>query len=145
MFKLVIYQPLLADLCFLCLTLTYFSFMFSQITTEVAKLPQSRFLPRPPGHDLPLKIEVPKFQARSSIEWIKQHGLKGINIFFIYNSRGNCYMYNNNCVSFWSSFPIIFIFIATCIFFFIKIYQRSFTVIYLISRLLIHAYTINVL
>ena len=49
----------------------------SQIKTEVAKLPQSRFLPRPPGHDLPLRVDVPKFQPRGSVEWLKQHGLKG--------------------------------------------------------------------
>ena len=48
-----------------------------QISTEVAKLPQSRFLPRPPGHDLPLRIDVPKFQPRGSVEWLRQHGLKG--------------------------------------------------------------------
>lgn len=52
------------------------NFMF-QITQEVAKLPQSRFLPRPPGHDLPLRIDVPKFQPRDSTEWLHQHGLKG--------------------------------------------------------------------
>lgn len=48
-----------------------------QITSEVQKLPQSRFLPRPPGHDKPLKVEMPKFQPKSSVDWITQHGLKG--------------------------------------------------------------------
>ena len=51
--------------------------LWVQISTEVAKLPQSRFLPRPPGHDLPLRIDVPKFQPRGSVEWLRQHGLKG--------------------------------------------------------------------
>ncbi|KAL5018508.1 hypothetical protein ScPMuIL_004230 [Solemya velum] len=50
--------------------------IMDEISTEVAKLPQSRFLPRPPGHDLPLQIDTPKFQTRSSADWLKQHGLK---------------------------------------------------------------------
>ena len=54
-----------------------------QISTEVAKLPQSRFLPRPPGHDKPLKVEFPKFQAKSSVEWIKLHGLKGMIVIHV--------------------------------------------------------------
>lgn len=53
------------------------NFTTSQITTEVAKLPQARFLPRPPGHDLPLKIEIPKFHASTSQGWLQNRGLKG--------------------------------------------------------------------
>ncbi len=49
-----------------------------QISTEVAKLPQSRFLPRPPGHEGPLRIEMPKFQPASSSDWLAKHGLKGM-------------------------------------------------------------------
>lgn len=48
-----------------------------QISTEVSKLPQSRFLPRPPGHDSPLKLETPKFNPMSSEDWLKLHGLRG--------------------------------------------------------------------
>lgn len=48
----------------------------NQISQEVAKLPQSRFLPRPPGHDLPLCIETPSFNPYSSSDWLAKNGLK---------------------------------------------------------------------
>ena len=48
----------------------------------MAKLPQSRFLPRPPGHEEPLRIDMPKFQPASSSEWLSKHGLKGNRIRF---------------------------------------------------------------
>lgn len=72
--------------------------IMNEITTEVAKLPQSRFLPRPPGHDLPLKIEVPKFQARSSIEWIKQHGLKARRLDLYQILAPNAYSYKEEFI-----------------------------------------------
>ncbi len=53
-----------------------------QISSEVAKLPQSRLLPRSPGHEDPLRIDMPKFQPASSSEWLAKHGLKGANLHF---------------------------------------------------------------
>jgi len=65
-----------------CITLvTYF-----QINNEVAKLPQSRFLPRPPGHDLPLKINMPNYYPTSSGNWLGKHGLKGRCTFIVLGS-----------------------------------------------------------
>lgn len=57
--------------------IVYSHYFPRQISSEVQKLPQSRFLPRPLGHDKPLKIEMPKFQPKNSVEWIQHHGLKG--------------------------------------------------------------------
>ena len=48
-----------------------------QISSEVAKLPQSRFLPRPPGHDRPLDLDQPAFHPKTSDDWLKSNGLKG--------------------------------------------------------------------
>ncbi|XP_074648285.1 von Willebrand factor A domain-containing protein 3A-like isoform X2 [Tubulanus polymorphus] len=54
--------------------------IMNEISTEVSKLPQSRFLPRPPGHEEPLTVEMPKFQPTTSDIWLKQHGLKAKNL-----------------------------------------------------------------
>ncbi|XP_013421396.1 von Willebrand factor A domain-containing protein 3A [Lingula anatina] len=48
----------------------------NEISMEVTQVPQSQFLPRPPGHSNPLRIEMPKFLAKTSEEWLKQNGLK---------------------------------------------------------------------
>lgn len=53
-------------------------FVLLQISNEVANLPQSRFLPRPPGHEKPLLIDMPKFSAAASDDWLRNHGLKGM-------------------------------------------------------------------
>lgn len=58
---------------FFCL----FVFHSLQISLEVQKLPQSRFLPRPPNHTARLNIEDPSFQPKTSADWLKQNGLKG--------------------------------------------------------------------
>ncbi|XP_058851876.1 von Willebrand factor A domain-containing protein 3A isoform X1 [Acipenser ruthenus] len=50
--------------------------IMQEISTEVAKLPPTRFLPRPPNHDRPLCIEMPNFLPKTSGEWIKSNGLK---------------------------------------------------------------------
>ncbi|CAG2240359.1 von Willebrand factor A domain-containing protein 3A [Mytilus edulis] len=72
--------------------------IINEISTEVSKLPQSRFLPRPPGHDLQLKIEVPKFLARCSIEWIKQHGLKARKLDLYQVLAPNAYSYKEEFI-----------------------------------------------
>jgi len=42
-----------------------------------------RSLPRPPGHDGPLRVQTPSFQARTSVDWLREHGLraKGLNLY----------------------------------------------------------------
>ncbi|KAK1164860.1 hypothetical protein AOXY_G15278 [Acipenser oxyrinchus oxyrinchus] len=50
--------------------------IMQEISTEVAKLPPTRFLPRPPNHDRPLSIEMPNFLPKTSGDWIKSNGLK---------------------------------------------------------------------
>ncbi|XP_052071945.1 von Willebrand factor A domain-containing protein 3A-like isoform X3 [Mytilus californianus] len=72
--------------------------IINEISTEVSKLPQSRFLPRPPGHDFQLKIEVPKFLARCSIEWIKQHGLKARKLDLYQVLAPNAYSYKEEFI-----------------------------------------------
>ncbi|XP_060556889.1 von Willebrand factor A domain-containing protein 3A-like [Ruditapes philippinarum] len=72
--------------------------IMNEITTEVQKLPQSRFLPRPPGHDKPLKIEMPKFQPKSSIEWIRQHGLKAKQLDLYQVLAPNAYSYKEEFI-----------------------------------------------
>ncbi|KAK7113358.1 von Willebrand factor A domain-containing protein 3A-like [Littorina saxatilis] len=72
--------------------------IMNEISTEVAKLPQSRFLPRPPGHDLPLRIDIPKFQPRGSVEWLKQHGLKAKRLDLYQVLAPNAYSYREEFI-----------------------------------------------
>lgn len=57
--------------------------IIDQLSKQVVSLPQSRFLPHPPDHDLPLRIEVPSFNPSSSADWIAKHGLraKGLDLY----------------------------------------------------------------
>ncbi|KAM3916063.1 von Willebrand factor A domain-containing protein 3A [Leptodactylus fuscus] len=50
--------------------------IIQKISTEVAKIPPSAFLPKPPNHNAPLNIDVPNFSPRTSAEWLKKNGLK---------------------------------------------------------------------
>ncbi|XP_033122246.1 von Willebrand factor A domain-containing protein 3A-like [Anneissia japonica] len=50
--------------------------ILNEISLEVQKLPQSRFLPRPPNHTGALTIEDQPFHPKSSDDWLKQNGLK---------------------------------------------------------------------
>ncbi|XP_071488383.1 von Willebrand factor A domain-containing protein 3A-like [Diadema antillarum] len=51
--------------------------ILNEISLEVQKLPQSRFLPRPPNHAGALSIEEPaSFIPKSSHDWLQQNGLK---------------------------------------------------------------------
>ncbi|XP_075686339.1 von Willebrand factor A domain-containing protein 3A isoform X3 [Rhinoderma darwinii] len=50
--------------------------IIQEISTEVAKIPPSAFLPKPPNHNSPLNIDIPKFSPRTSAEWLKKNGLK---------------------------------------------------------------------
>ncbi|PVD38341.1 hypothetical protein C0Q70_00953 [Pomacea canaliculata] len=70
----------------------------TNITNEVAKLPQSRFLPRPPGHDMPLRIEVQKFQPRCSTAWLKQHGMKAKHLDLYQVLAPNAYSYREDFI-----------------------------------------------
>ncbi|KAH3861547.1 hypothetical protein DPMN_024479, partial [Dreissena polymorpha] len=72
--------------------------IMNEISTEVQKLPQSRFLPRPPGHDKPLRIEEPKFQPKSSLDWVKQHGLKAKQLDLYQVLAPNAYSYKEEFI-----------------------------------------------
>ncbi|XP_035826258.1 von Willebrand factor A domain-containing protein 3A isoform X2 [Aplysia californica] len=72
--------------------------IMNEITTEVSKLPQSRFLPRPPGHDLPLRVDVPNFHPRTSQEWLHQHGLKAKKLDLYQVLAPNAYSYREEFV-----------------------------------------------
>ena len=48
----------------------------NEISLEIEKYPQAKFLPRPRGHDMPLNIEPKNASGKMSSEWIEQHGLK---------------------------------------------------------------------
>ncbi|XP_072275035.1 von Willebrand factor A domain-containing protein 3A [Pyxicephalus adspersus] len=50
--------------------------IMQEISTKVAKMPTSVFLPKPPNHDGPLNIEIPNFSPKTSAEWLKKNGLK---------------------------------------------------------------------
>ncbi|XP_069501706.1 von Willebrand factor A domain-containing protein 3A [Ambystoma mexicanum] len=51
--------------------------IMQEISTEVAKMPPNKFLPRPVNHEGPLVIETPGFLPKTSVEWLKKNGLKG--------------------------------------------------------------------
>ncbi|KAH9491872.1 von Willebrand factor A domain-containing protein 3A [Bulinus truncatus] len=72
--------------------------IMNEITTEVSKLPQSRFLPRPPGHELPLKLSVPNFHPMTSNEWLKQHGLKSKKLDLYQILAPNAYSYKEEFI-----------------------------------------------
>ncbi|XP_056390759.1 von Willebrand factor A domain-containing protein 3A isoform X3 [Hyla sarda] len=50
--------------------------IIQEISTEVAKIPTSAFLPKPPNHSAPLNVDIPNFSPRTSAEWLKKNGLK---------------------------------------------------------------------
>ncbi|XP_053551113.1 von Willebrand factor A domain-containing protein 3A [Bombina bombina] len=50
--------------------------VMQELSSEVAKIPSSVLLPKPPNHDGPLNIEIPSFLPKTSAEWLKKNGLK---------------------------------------------------------------------
>ncbi|XP_067671399.1 von Willebrand factor A domain-containing protein 3A-like [Haliotis asinina] len=72
--------------------------IMNEISSEVQKLPQSRFLPRPPGHELPLRLDMPKFQPRSSVDWLAQHGLKAKRLDLYQVLAPNAYSYREEFI-----------------------------------------------
>lgn len=48
----------------------------NEISMEVDTVNASRFLPRPPNHNMPLNIETPNFNPRKSEDWLSENGLK---------------------------------------------------------------------
>ncbi|XP_063727646.1 von Willebrand factor A domain-containing protein 3A-like isoform X2 [Symsagittifera roscoffensis] len=47
-----------------------------EINSEVAKMPASQFLPRPPNHTGPLHIQEASFSPKTTADWLAQNGLK---------------------------------------------------------------------
>ncbi|CAK8673496.1 unnamed protein product [Clavelina lepadiformis] len=52
----------------------------NEISMEVSRLSKARFLPRPPSHHRPLSIETPNFHSSTSVEWLKDNGLRAKNL-----------------------------------------------------------------
>ncbi|MBN3311555.1 VWA3A protein, partial [Atractosteus spatula] len=50
--------------------------VIQKISLEVAELPPSHFLPKPPNHCGPLSIERQNFLPKTSADWLKSNGLK---------------------------------------------------------------------
>ncbi|XP_015216057.2 von Willebrand factor A domain-containing protein 3A isoform X2 [Lepisosteus oculatus] len=50
--------------------------VMQKISLEVAELPPSHFLPKPPNHCGPLSIERQNFLPKTSADWLKSNGLK---------------------------------------------------------------------
>jgi hypothetical protein len=51
----------------------------NEVSLELEKFPQTKFLPRPRGHDMPLNIDSVNSSGKVSRDWIEKHGLKGLN------------------------------------------------------------------
>lgn len=66
----------------------------NEISLEIEKYPQSKFFPRPYGHDNPLKIEPPSASEKMSCEWIELHGLKAkkLNLYQVLAPNAYSYM-----------------------------------------------------
>ncbi|XP_041062739.1 von Willebrand factor A domain-containing protein 3A [Carcharodon carcharias] len=50
--------------------------VMEEISSEVAKIQPTRFLPQPPNHDGPLCIETSSFLPKTSADWLRQNSLK---------------------------------------------------------------------
>ncbi|KAM9305522.1 von Willebrand factor A domain-containing protein 3A [Gastrophryne carolinensis] len=50
--------------------------IMQKISSTVATMPPSAFLPKPANHDGPLNIEIPSFTPKTSAEWLKKNRLK---------------------------------------------------------------------
>ena len=66
----------------------------NEISLEIEKYPQSKFFPRPYGHDNPLKIEPPSASEKMSCDWIELHGLKAkkLNLYQVLAPNAYSYM-----------------------------------------------------
>ncbi|XP_075926061.1 von Willebrand factor A domain-containing protein 3A isoform X2 [Petromyzon marinus] len=52
--------------------------IMQQVSLEAERLPASRSLPRPPGHESPLVLApAATFLPSTSVQWLQRHGLKG--------------------------------------------------------------------
>ena len=49
----------------------------NEISLELDQYPQTKYLPRPRGHDKPLLIEKCNSNNKMSYDWIQENGLKG--------------------------------------------------------------------
>lgn len=72
--------------------------IMDEIACEVEKLPPSKLIPHPPGHDNPLKIDQLKCQPQSSYEWIRQHGLKAKQLDLYQVLAPNAYSFREDYV-----------------------------------------------
>ena len=68
----------------------------NEVSLELEKFPQTKFLPRPRGHDQPLKIEqnaVKNSTGKVSKDWIEKHGLKALKLNLFQVLAPNAYSY----------------------------------------------------
>lgn len=57
------------------------------------KFPPGEFMPKPRGHDAPLKIEKMSSNLKSSFDWIDQNGLKAQKLNLYQVLAPNAYSY----------------------------------------------------
>lgn len=79
----------LGRICFLFL----FVVLTKQISNEMEKYPQAKFMPKPRGHDDPLKVEKTSWSFKSSYDWIEQNGLKSQKLNIYHVLAPNAYSY----------------------------------------------------
>ena len=68
-------------------------FLKKKLSQELEKFPQSQFMPKPRGHDQPLKIEKSSSSLKSSYDWIEQNGLKAQKLNIYQVLAPNAYSY----------------------------------------------------
>jgi hypothetical protein len=64
-----------------------------KVSLELEKFPQKKFLPRPRGHEQPLKIEKMNLSGKISHVWIEKHGLKAKKLNLYQVLAPNAYSY----------------------------------------------------
>lgn len=75
------------------LSTTATKFPFYQVSNEIEKYGQSEYMPRPRGHEMPLKIEKSNEISNSSYDWIEKHGLKAQKLNLYQVLAPNAYSY----------------------------------------------------
>lgn len=58
------------------------------------KFPQSKFMPKPRGHDMPLSLEKNNYSSgKGSVEWLEKNGLKAQKLNLYQVLAPNAYSY----------------------------------------------------
>ena len=65
----------------------------NEVSLELERLPATKFLPRPRGHDLPLQIKTINAAGKMSQDWIEKHGLRARKLNLYQVLAPNAYSY----------------------------------------------------